>query len=92
MRRKTPQKVARKSKNALSWRNQPRKSVSFSPSPFFKGLELYLKGVKNYTHNAVIKVLRFLKKAMERAVEEELLMRVPFPKVVLRTQPTDRGA
>lgn len=47
--------------------------------------------MKNYTHNAVIKVLRFLKKAMERAVEEELLMRVPFPKVVLRTQPTDRG-
>lgn len=53
--------------------------------------ELYLKGEKSYTHNTAIKALRFLKKAMERAVDEELLMRVPFPKVVLRTQPTDRG-
>lgn len=53
--------------------------------------ELYLKGEKSYTHNTAIKALRFLKKAMERAVEDELLMRVPFPKVVLRTQPTDRG-
>ena len=53
--------------------------------------ELYLKGEKNYTHNTAIKVLRFLRKAMERAVEEDLLMRVPFPKVVLRMQPTDRG-
>ncbi|EEK16744.1 hypothetical protein PORUE0001_1813, partial [Porphyromonas uenonis 60-3] len=53
--------------------------------------ELYLKGEKNYTHNTAIKVLRFLRKAMERAVEDDLLMRVPFPKVVLRMQPTDRG-
>lgn len=34
LRQKRPKKSLRNPKNALSWRNQPRKSVLFSPPPF----------------------------------------------------------